>query len=62
MPIDGRAKVLATWELVNRALGDNGYREVRTSLDFFLRLRNQIAHRYLPALDEEIAGGGRQSR
>ena len=54
--IDGRAKVLATWELVKRALGDDAYREVRANLDFFLRLRNQIAHRYLPALDQEITG------
>ena len=54
--IDGRAKVRSTWELVNLALGDDEHRPVRENLDFFLKLRNQISHRYLPALDTEIAG------
>lgn len=54
--IDGRAKVLGTWELVELALSDDEYRAVRANLDFFLKLRNQIAHRYLPALDAEIVG------
>ena len=54
--IDGRAKVLSTWELVDLALGGDEHRPVRENLDFFLKLRNQIAHRYLPALDTEIAG------
>ena len=54
--IDGRAKVLGTWELVKLALVDDEYRAVRANLDFFLKLRNQIEHRYLPALDAEIAG------
>ncbi len=54
--IDGRAKVLGTWELVHLALGDDEHRAVRANIDFFLKLRNQIAHRYLPALETEIAG------
>ena len=54
--IDGRAKVLATWDLVSLALADDEHRAVRANLDFFLRLRNEIAHRYLPALDTEIVG------
>lgn len=54
--IDGRAKVQGTWELVHLALGDDEHRAVRANIDFFLKLRNQIAHRYLPALDTEIAG------
>ena len=54
--IDGRAKVLGTSELVHLARGDDEHRAVRANLDFFLKLRNQIAHRYLPALDTEVAG------
>ena len=54
--IDGRAKVLGTWELVHLALADDEHRAVRANIDFFLKLRNQIAHRYLPALDTEIVG------
>ena len=54
--IDDRPKVRGTWELVRLALSDDEHRAVRANLDFFLKLRNQIAHRYLPALDTEIAG------
>ena len=54
--IGGRAKVLDTWQLVERALADDEYRDVRANLDFFLKLRNQIAHRYLPALDVNVIG------
>ena len=54
--IEGRAKVLDTWQLVEQALADDEYRDVRANLDFFLKLRNQIAHRYLPALDVNIIG------
>lgn len=54
--IDGRAKVLDTGELAARALAGDALRQrgVRANLDFFLGLRNQIAHRYLPALDLEV--------
>lgn len=54
--IEGRAKVLDTWQLVERALADDEFRDVRANLDFFLKLRNQIAHRYLPALDVAVTG------
>ena len=54
--IEGRAKVIDTWQLVERTLTDHEYRDVRANLDFFLKLRNQIAHRYLPALDAAVAG------
>lgn len=54
--IEGRGKVLDTWQLVERALADDEYRDVRANLDFFLKLRNQIAHRYLPALDVAVTG------
>ena len=54
--IEGRAKVIDTWQLVERTLTDDEYRDVRANLDFFLKLRNQIAHRYLPALDVAVTG------
>ena len=54
--VGGSEKVLGTWELVQLALGDDEYRAVRANLDFFLGLRNQISHRYLPALDVAVAG------
>ena len=54
--IGGREKVLGTWELVQLALGTDEYRAVRANLDFFLGLRDQISHRYLPALDVAVAG------
>ena len=54
--IEGRAKVLDTWQLVERALAADEDRDVRANLDFFLKLRNQIAHRYLPALDINVVG------
>ena len=54
--IDDRAKVLTTGELAARAVGGDGRqaRGIRANLDFFLGLRHQIAHRYLPALDLEV--------
>ena len=54
--VGGSEKVLGTWELVQLALGGDEYRAVRANLDFFLRLRNQISHRYLPALDVAVVG------
>ncbi|MDE0287066.1 MAG: DUF3644 domain-containing protein [bacterium] len=53
--VGGSEKVLGTWELVQLALGGDGYRAVRANLDFFLGLRNRISHRYLPALDVAVA-------
>ena len=54
--IGGRAKVLETWKLVQLALSTDEYRAVRANLDFFLGLRHQISHRYLPALDVAVTG------
>ena len=54
--IHGRAKVRGTWDLVSLALGAEEHRELRANLKFFLGLRNQIAHRYLPELDVAIVG------
>ena len=51
-----REKVLGTWELVELALDGDEFRPLRANLDFFIGLRNEIAHRYLPALDIEIVG------
>ncbi len=56
IPINGRPKVLETWELVGLALDGADKRAMRENLDFFLGLRNQIAHRYLPALDLVTTG------
>ena len=54
--IDDRAKVLDTGELALKAVSgeDRRARAIRVNLDFFLGLRHQIAHRYLPALDTEV--------
>ena len=54
--VGGRGKVLGTWQLVHLALAGDDYRAVRANLDFFLRLRDQISHRYLPALDVAVTG------
>jgi hypothetical protein len=54
--IDGRAKVKETWELVHLVLTGPGRAAMRANLDFFLKLRHLIAHRYLPALDVQIIG------
>jgi Protein of unknown function (DUF3644) len=52
--IAGRGRVKDTAELIELALPDDSQRPTRMNLDFFLGLRNQIAHRYLPALDPLI--------
>lgn len=54
--INDRPKVLDTVKLIDRVLIGGEYQPVRANLDFFIKLRNQIAHRYLPALDIEVAG------
>lgn len=54
--VDGRPRVLDTWSLVQLALPEGHRSAVRSNLDFFLRLRHLIAHRYLPALDAQIIG------
>ncbi|MGI8753287.1 MAG: DUF3644 domain-containing protein [Acidimicrobiales bacterium] len=54
--IDGRGKVKETWELLQSALAGPDRAAMRANLDFFLKLRHLIAHRYLPALDLQILG------
>lgn len=54
--VGGRGKVKDTSVLIELALADHRFRSVRANLDFFLRLRNVVAHRYLPTLDTSIVG------
>lgn len=54
--IDGQPKVLGTPQLIGKALADDENRAVRENLGFFMKLRNQVAHRHLPELDTEICG------
>jgi hypothetical protein len=42
---------LETIELVQRAFGGDGRRGLRENLQFWVHLRNAVAHRHLPALD-----------
>jgi hypothetical protein len=53
--VDGRPKVKETWELVNMAFDRGEHEALRANIDFFLRLRHLIAHRYVPALDLQVA-------
>jgi hypothetical protein len=52
--IEGRPKVYDTWALAGLAIPQPEMRAVRANLDFFLRLRHRISHRYLPALDLHV--------
>jgi hypothetical protein len=52
--VDGRPRVLETKEILALAMPGDEHAALRANLDFFLGLRNQIAHRYLPALDVAI--------
>ncbi len=54
--IDGQPKMLGTRQLLDCALSGRDKRALRENLDFFIGLRNRIAHRYLPALDLVITG------
>ncbi len=54
--IYGRGKVKETWALVALALSGTERQGMRANLDFFLGLRNVIAHRYLPSIDQAVAG------
>ncbi len=49
---DGRPKVLGTRELAGLAFANRN--ALQANLDFFVRLRHLIAHRYLPTLDNQI--------
>jgi hypothetical protein len=51
--IDGQAKVKGTLKLMLHVIPDRN--AIQANLDFFLRLRHRISHRYLPALDLQIA-------
>jgi hypothetical protein len=53
--ISGRGRVKDTSDLIELALPGDELRAMRCNLDFFLGLRNQIAHRYLPSLDPLIS-------
>jgi hypothetical protein len=54
--VDGRPRVRDTWSLVQLALPEPQRLAMRSNLDFFLKLRHLIAHRYLPALDVQVVG------
>ncbi len=56
LKIDGRPKTKETWELAQLAIDGSENEAVRQNLDFFIRLRNHIVHRYMPALDTAITG------
>lgn len=49
--VDGREKALTTGELVAAALPEEAHRGLRKNVEFWLGLRNQVAHRHLPSLD-----------
>jgi hypothetical protein len=53
--IDGDKKA---WELATcmKRLWAEADHAVRRNLDFFIRLRNRIEHRYVPAIDPHVAG------
>ena len=54
--VEGRQRVLDTDELIDLAGEERLHPSVAENLRYFLRLRNRIAHRYLPALDAPTAG------
>lgn len=47
----GRAKALGTGQLADLVVGGDEFAGVRANLDYWLGLRNLVAHRYLPELD-----------
>lgn len=53
---DGRARYLGTWDLARLALTDDSHAPIHWNLDFFLKLRHLIEHRYLPAVDVAVVG------
>lgn len=52
--VDARPKVMETRELINMVFKADERPAVKANLDFFLRLRHLIAHRYVPALDLHV--------
>jgi hypothetical protein len=49
--IDERPKTKGTWELIKLALAGDENRAIRFNLDFLLKLRHHVEHRYLPVVD-----------
>ena len=49
--VDGRERSRATAELVAEALPGEANLGLRRNVEFWIGLRNQVAHRHLPALD-----------
>jgi hypothetical protein len=52
--IEGREKAKETWELISEALPGQRYQGLRRNIEFWIGLRNQVAHRNLPALDTVV--------
>lgn len=53
--IEGRPKAIGTRELAELVVGGDGFAALRANLDYWLGLRNLVAHRYLPELDLLVA-------
>lgn len=53
--VDGRPKAVGTRELALLVLADGHFDALRANLDYWVGLRNLVAHRYLPDLDLLIA-------
>lgn len=49
--VDGRPKALGTQLLAEVVVGGDEFAGVRANLDYWVGLRNLVAHRYLPELD-----------
>lgn len=52
--VNGRDRALETSELVDAAFSGDRFLGLRRNVEFWLGLRNQVAHRHLPALDVAI--------
>lgn len=52
--IDSRDKVVDTRDLMTLAIGGDDMEAVRANIDFWIGLRNQVAHRYIPTLDPVV--------
>ncbi|MGI8792224.1 MAG: DUF3644 domain-containing protein [Acidimicrobiales bacterium] len=52
--VAGRERALETGELIASAFGGNRHLGLRRNVEFWIGLRNQVAHRHLPALDVAI--------
>lgn len=54
--IDGECKCWELGECLHQYYGSNTGNGIRKNLEFFIPLRNQIEHRFMPELDPEIYG------